>query len=219
MVWLHHSMTLAQGAVLCPCASHLSTDTASCAALMGVHATSSCVQNVHVACFMCTAGPCTTTCPASMLQIADFGVARIIETTGHMTAETGTYRWMAPEVIEHKPYDEKADVFSFAVVLWELLTCKVPYSDMTPLQAAVGVVQKGLRPGIPAGCPPTLGDLMTQAWAQAPTARPSFRELTPRLAAMMEAAKEEEARQLAAAAAAAQKAGASGGLFSKLRGK
>lgn len=32
---------------------------------------------------------------------------------------------MAPEVIEHKPYDEKADVFSFGVVMWELLTCKV----------------------------------------------------------------------------------------------
>jgi len=42
-----------------------------------------------------------------------------------MTAETGTYRWMAPEVIEHKPYGEKADIFSFAVVIWELLTCKV----------------------------------------------------------------------------------------------
>lgn len=49
----------------------------------------------------------------------------MIEANGHMTAETGTYRWMAPEVIEHKPYDEKADVFSFGVVLWELLTCKV----------------------------------------------------------------------------------------------
>jgi serine/threonine protein kinase len=49
----------------------------------------------------------------------------MIETSGHMTAETGTYRWMAPEVIEHKPYDERADVFSFGVVLWELLTCKV----------------------------------------------------------------------------------------------
>lgn len=59
------------------------------------------------------------------VKIADFGVARMIETSGHMTAETGTYRWMAPEVIEHKPYDEKADVFSFGVVMWELLTCKV----------------------------------------------------------------------------------------------
>lgn len=62
--------------------------------------------------------------PASFLQIADFGVARIIG-SGSMTAETGTYRWMAPEVIEHKPYGEKADVFSFAIVIWELLTCKV----------------------------------------------------------------------------------------------
>jgi serine/threonine protein kinase len=59
------------------------------------------------------------------VKIADFGVARIIECNGHMTAETGTYRWMAPEVIEHKPYDEKADVFSFGIVLWEVLTCKV----------------------------------------------------------------------------------------------
>jgi serine/threonine protein kinase len=61
----------------------------------------------------------------AQVKIADFGVARMIETSGHMTAETGTYRWMAPEVIEHKPYDEKADVFSFGVVMWELLTCKV----------------------------------------------------------------------------------------------
>jgi serine/threonine protein kinase len=44
---------------------------------------------------------------------------------------------MAPEVIEHRPYDEKADVFSFAIVLWELLTCRVPYSEMTPLQVCL----------------------------------------------------------------------------------
>jgi len=58
---------------------------------------------------------------------------------------------------------------------------QVPYSDMTPLQAAVGVVQKGLRPGIPPNCPPMLADLMAAAWEQNPAARPSFRDLTPRL--------------------------------------
>ncbi|KAL1106377.1 hypothetical protein V6Z11_D04G199600 [Gossypium hirsutum] len=77
-----------------------------------------------------------------VVKVADFGVARVKAQSGVMTAETGTYRWMAPEVIEHKPYDHKADVFSFGIVLWELLTGKLPYACLTPLQAAVGVVQK-----------------------------------------------------------------------------
>lgn len=156
----------------------------------------------------------------NIVKIADFGVARIIETTGHMTAETGTYRWMAPEVIEHKPYDEKADVFSFAIVLWELLTCRIPYSEMTPLQAAVGVVQKGLRPDIPPSTPPALGLLMEACWAQEAAHRPSFRDLTPRLQQMLDAARDEDSRKATAAAlAASAKPAPSGGLLSKLRGK
>ncbi|GJW54623.1 serine/threonine-protein kinase STY46-like protein [Tanacetum coccineum] len=58
-----------------------------------------------------------------------------------MTAETGTYRWTVPEVINHQRYDRKDDVFSFAIVLWELVTAKIPYENMTPLQAALGVRQ------------------------------------------------------------------------------
>ncbi|KXZ52483.1 hypothetical protein GPECTOR_9g527 [Gonium pectorale] len=150
----------------------------------------------------------------AIVKIADFGVARVIETTGHMTAETGTYRWMAPEVIEHKPYDEKADVFSFGVVLWELLTCKVPYSDMTPLQAAVGVVQKGLRPGIPPNCPMALAEVMEACWTGNPAQRPSFRELAPRLQQLHVIALEEEKRQQESKPVAAKQ-----GLLSKLRGK
>ena len=134
---------------------------------------------------------------------------------------------MAPEVIEHKPYTEKADVFSFAVVLWELLTCRIPYNEMTPLQAAVGVVQKGLRPGIPSNTPPALGQLMEACWAQDAGYRPSFKDLVPRLQSMLEAAREEESRRQAAIALAqstamapqASKPVQGGGLLSKLRGK
>lgn len=112
-----------------------------------------------------------------VVKVADFGIARVQAQSGGMTAETGTYRWMAPEVIEHRPYNHTADVFSFGVVLWELLTGKLPYENLTPLQAAVGVVQKGLRPTIPRHTNPVLMELMERCWQQDPSLRPEFSEI------------------------------------------
>ncbi|RLM62148.1 hypothetical protein C2845_PM14G00240 [Panicum miliaceum] len=111
-----------------------------------------------------------------VIKIADFGVARHGSQEGQMTAETGTYRWMAPEIINHKPYDNKADVFSFAIVLWELSTSKVPYDNMTPLQAALGVRQ-GLRLDIPACVHPRLSKLIQRCWDENPDLRPTFAEI------------------------------------------
>ncbi|XP_062217978.1 serine/threonine-protein kinase STY46-like isoform X2 [Phragmites australis] len=112
-----------------------------------------------------------------LVKVADFGVARVKDQSGVMTAETGTYRWMAPEVIEHKPYDHKADVFSFGVVLWELLTGKIPYEYLTPLQAAIGVVQKRIRPTIPKDTHPKFAELLQKCWHRDPAERPDFSQI------------------------------------------
>ncbi|XP_030498693.1 serine/threonine-protein kinase STY46 isoform X4 [Cannabis sativa] len=112
-----------------------------------------------------------------VVKVSDFGVARVQPESGVMTAETGTYRWMAPEVIEHRPYDQKADVFSFGIMLWELLTGKLPYENLTPLQAAVGVVHKGLRPTIHEHTDPILVELMESCWQKEPSLRPPFSEI------------------------------------------
>ncbi|XP_043722193.1 serine/threonine-protein kinase STY46-like isoform X2 [Telopea speciosissima] len=120
-----------------------------------------------------------------VVKVADFGVARFQNQEGVMTAETGTYRWMAPEVINHQPYDQKADVFSFAIVLWELRTGKVPYDTMTPLQAALGVRQ-GLRPELPDKTHPRLVELMKRCWEAVPSNRPSFSEITVELEELLQ---------------------------------
>lgn len=119
-----------------------------------------------------------------VVKIADFGVSRNPPQEGDMTAETGTYRWMAPEVINHKPYDHRADVFSFAVVLWELVTSKMPYENLTPLQAALGVRQ-GMRLEIPSWVHPQLSKLIQQCWDENPNVRPSFAEITAELEDML----------------------------------
>ncbi|PIA36657.1 hypothetical protein AQUCO_03300105v1 [Aquilegia coerulea] len=108
------------------------------------------------------------------LKVVDFGIACGEAYCDVLAEDPGTYRWMAPEMIKHKPYGRKVDVYSFGLVLWEMLAGAVPYENMTPYQAAFAVVNKNLRPIIPMDCPPALRALVAQCWASRSEKRPEF---------------------------------------------
>ena len=76
------------------------------------------------------------------VKLTDFGVGCLETECDARIDDTGTYRWMAPEMISHKHYSKKVDVYSFGVVLWELVTGQLPFEDMTPVQVAYAVVHK-----------------------------------------------------------------------------
>ncbi|TKY59259.1 Serine/threonine-protein kinase HT1 [Spatholobus suberectus] len=108
------------------------------------------------------------------LKIADFGIACEEAYCDLFADDPGTYRWMAPEMIKRKSYGRKVDVYSFGLILWEMVTGTIPYEDMTPIQAAFAVVNKNSRPVIPSDCPPAMRALIEQCWSLHPDKRPEF---------------------------------------------
>ena len=110
------------------------------------------------------------------VKIADFGSTKFLEV--HMTKQKGTFQWMAPEVIRFSNYTEKADVFSFGIIMSELMNRKPPYFGVDKKQVAVKVAgSESYRPSIPNNCPAEWSKLMIKCWAHAPTNRPNFNEI------------------------------------------
>uniref|UniRef100_A0A1D1YSR6 non-specific serine/threonine protein kinase n=2 Tax=Anthurium amnicola TaxID=1678845 RepID=A0A1D1YSR6_9ARAE len=120
------------------------------------------------------------------VKVADFGISCLESQRGSAKGFMGTYRWMSPEMIKGKQYTRKVDVYSFGIVLWELLTALIPFHDMTPEQAAFAVSQKNARPTIPTACPPALNHLINRCWSTNPDKRPQFNQIVSILQSYME---------------------------------
>uniref|UniRef100_A0ACB8G3N5 Mitogen-activated protein kinase kinase kinase 9 n=1 Tax=Sphaerodactylus townsendi TaxID=933632 RepID=A0ACB8G3N5_9SAUR len=93
------------------------------------------------------------------LKITDFGLAREWHKTTKMSA-AGTYAWMAPEVIRSSMFSKGSDVWSYGVLLWELLTGEVPFRGIDGLAVAYGVAMNKLALPIPSTCPEPFARLM-----------------------------------------------------------
>eukprot|EP00826_Nyctotherus_ovalis_P023474 TRINITY_DN1802_c0_g2_i1.p1 TRINITY_DN1802_c0_g2~~TRINITY_DN1802_c0_g2_i1.p1 ORF type:complete len:638 (+),score=147.91 TRINITY_DN1802_c0_g2_i1:1455-3368(+) len=99
-----------------------------------------------------------------IVKITDFGLARFQALDQHMTGAAGTFHWMAPEVIMNQPYTIKADVYSYGIVLWEILARRKPYEGMNPSMIGYNVVHFNRRPDerfILADCPPLVTSIAT----------------------------------------------------------
>ncbi|CAL9117975.1 Protein kinase domain containing protein [Musa troglodytarum] len=122
------------------------------------------------------------------VKLVDLGLAREETLTEMMTAETGTYRWMAPELCstvtlrhgEKKHYNHKVDVYSFSIVLWELLHNRLPFEGMSNLQAAYAAAFKNIRPSAD-DLPKELAFILTSCWKEDPNSRPNFSQIVQML--------------------------------------
>jgi serine/threonine protein kinase len=113
------------------------------------------------------------------VKVADFGFARIKEDNATMT-RCGTPCWTAPEVIRGEKYGEKADVYSFGIIMWEVLTRKQPFAGRNFMGVSLDVLE-GKRPQVPADCAADFKKLMKKCWHATASKRPAMEDVLSRL--------------------------------------
>lgn len=115
-----------------------------------------------------------------VVKVSDFGLSKMKDgpgkSWGKMTSQVGTLHWMAPEVFAGQDYDETVDIYSYAMVMFEILCQEVPFEDTDPSLIGAMTV-KGIRPDLsrlPRDCPKQLAEIMMTCWSHDATKRPGF---------------------------------------------
>lgn len=126
-----------------------------------------------------------------ILKVFDFGLAVELPASDdpnqlyNLAGNTGTARYMAPEVIKNQPYNFKADVFSFSTLLWEILALKKPFAELSGPEVKEWVADFGNRPLIQRTWPKVIQKLMKSSWSVNPDERPTMSEVRDKLASLI----------------------------------
>jgi len=130
--------------------------------------------------------------PDGKLKVMDLGLAIVVDrqfrgqsSEYQMSGEVGSLRYMAPEVSFSKSYNEKADVYSFTMIFWEMLSSFKPFAHVGSAPELKERIMKGQRPPLNKKWSEDLQALIQQGWDQEVTSRPSFREVVNRLEALI----------------------------------
>ncbi|GIL51430.1 hypothetical protein Vafri_7415 [Volvox africanus] len=121
------------------------------------------------------------------IKVCDFGLSQVKMNT-FLTAKSqgGSPAWMAPEILRGEQCDEKSDVFSFGVILYELVTGKEPWDELNPMQVVGAVGFHGRRMELPPDLAPNVTELIISCWATSPKERPSFSQILATMTAWSE---------------------------------
>ena len=118
---------------------------------------------------------------SGVLKISDFGLAKIRPDPSkdegeefRLTGETGSYRFMAPEVFRHENYDETVDVYSYGMIMFYLLMGKPPWPNFNGLVAVRKAALEGDRPVVPREWDIRLSSLLQECWDENRRSRPTF---------------------------------------------
>jgi len=115
------------------------------------------------------------------VKIFDFGLAKdvsredkTVNNSYNLTGNTGSLRYMAPEVARCLPYDYRVDAYSFGILFWQVCSLTTPYSGYTCKMHAELIVGKGDRPKFDHTWPLSWKNLMSTCWDANISSRPDF---------------------------------------------
>ncbi|XP_058468703.1 ephrin type-A receptor 7 isoform X3 [Solea solea] len=114
-------------------------------------------------------------------KVSDFGLSRVIDDDPEAVYTTTggkiPVRWTAPEAIQYRKFTSASDVWSYGVVMWEVMSYgERPYWDMSN-QDVIKAIEEGYRLPAPMDCPPGLHQLMLDCWQKDRAERPKFDQI------------------------------------------